>query len=197
MKEDQVLPEGAFHAESRRQWRNWLREHHLSLKGIWLVRWKKGSGRPLVTYDEAVEEGLCFGWIDSRPRSLDGSRSMLWFAPRKPGSGWSALNKARVERLSLAGLMAPAGLAKIEAAKADGSWNALDAVDALEVPPDLAHALQAYTPAAEHFGSFPRSVKRSILEWIANAKMPATRAARVERTAVLAGKNERANQWRR
>ena len=122
---------------------------------------------------------------------------MVWFAPRKPRTGWSKLNKQRIERLVDAGLMAPAGLAKIEAAKQDGSWNALDAVEALEIPSDLAAALSSYSAAQMHFDAFPRSVKRSILEWIASAKTPATRAKRVEETARLAQENIRANQWRR
>ena len=121
---------------------------------------------------------------------------MLWFAPRKPGTGWSRHNKERIERLMAAGKMAPAGLAKVEAAKRDGSWNALDAVEALEVPDDLVQALAARPPAAQHFDTFPRSVKRGILEWISNAKKPETRAARIEETARLAAENRRANQWR-
>lgn len=190
-------PEDSVHPESRAEWRNWLRTHHALSRGVWLVRWKKGSNRPLLAYDEAVEEALCFGWIDSRPRSLDVMRSMLWFAPRKAGSGWSAVNKARIARLTAMGLMAPAGLARIATAKADGSWNALDTVEALEVPTDLASALNAHAPARKNFDLFPRSAKRSILEWIASAKTPVTRARRIQRTATLAAVNERANQWPR
>jgi uncharacterized protein YdeI (YjbR/CyaY-like superfamily) len=189
--------EESIQVESRSEWRGWLHKHHALAKGIWLVRWKKDSNKPHLSYDDAVEEGLCYGWIDSRPRSLDSSRSMLWFAQRKAGSGWSALNKARVERLMAIGLMAAAGLAKIADAKADGSWTALDAVDALEVPADLKEALIAHAPATEYFDNFPRSAKRTILEWIAGAKTAATRLKRIERTAVMAAANERANQWRR
>lgn len=162
-----------------------------------MISYKKESGQPRVTYDEAVEEALCFGWIDSRPNKLDDQRTMLWFAPRKPGTGWSKLNKERVERLLAAGLIAPAGLAKIEAARQDGSWNALDAVEALEIPPDLAAALASFESAAGNFDAFPRSVKRGILEWIASAKTPETRARRIAETASLAEENKRANQWRK
>ena len=167
-----------------------------STGGIWLVRWKKLSGRKLLTYDDAVEEALCFGWIDSKPNKLDALRSLLWFAPRKAGTGWSQLNKARVERLIAAGQMTPQGLAKINAAKADGSWDALNDVENLEIPEDLAAALSRHQSAAEHFEAFPRSAKRSILEWISNAKTPQTRARRVDETASKASRNERANQWR-
>jgi len=149
-----------------------------------------------VDYDVAVEEALCFGWIDSKPRTLDDERSALWFAPRKAKSGWSALNKSRVERLTEQGLMQPAGLAKVEAAQADGTWALLDAVELLSVPPDLVAALSQLAGAADYFDAFPRSVKRSILEWIQMAKQAETRAKRVLETATLAARNERANQWR-
>jgi uncharacterized protein YdeI (YjbR/CyaY-like superfamily) len=193
----QNIPNNAIHLTTRAEWRDWLVQHHARTEGVWLVSFKKSSGKPRVAYEEAVEEALCFGWIDSTQRTLDDERAMLWFAPRKPGTGWSKLNKERIERLHAAGLIAPAGLAKIEAAQQDGSWNALDAVEALEVPHDLAAALSSYPSAQMHFDAFPRSVKRSILEWIAAAKTPATRAKRVEETARLARDNIRANQWRR
>ena len=189
MKEQQV------EVESRAQWRRWLMARHTQGDGIWLVTWKKTSGGPYVSYNDIVEEALAFGWIDSKPRALDDARTMLWLAPRKAGTGWSALNKARIERMTTAGLMAPAGQQKIEAAKQDGSWAKLDAVEQLVVPPDLAAALHKRPAAARNFDTFPRSAKRGILEWIEQAKRPETRAKRIEETASLAQKNERANQW--
>jgi uncharacterized protein YdeI (YjbR/CyaY-like superfamily) len=193
----QDAPPNSVHPLNRAEWRRWLEQHHTRGTGVWLITYKKSAGEPRVEYDEAVEEALCFGWIDSKPRALDAERSMLWFAPRKAGTGWSRPNKERVERLISAGRMAPAGLAKVEAAKADSSWNALDAVEALEIPPDLARALAARKPARGHFDAFPRSVKRGILEWIASAKRPETRAGRIEETARLAAENIRANQWKK
>lgn len=189
-------PENSFHAHSRAEWRAWLEAHHRRTEGLWLITYKKATGKPRLDYEEIVEEALCFGWIDSKANKLDEARSMLWLAPRKAKTGWSKPNKIRVERLLANGQMAAAGLAVVEAAKRDGSWHALDAVEALEIPPDLAAALHAHPPAAECFEAFPRSVKRGILEWIGNAKRSETRAARVEQTAQLAAKNERANQWR-
>lgn len=183
--------------ESRREWRTWLEQNHTKAQGIWLITFKKHCGDKYVSYDEIVEEALCFGWVDSLPRKLDADRSMLWLSPRKPGSNWSKLNKERVEKMIAAGLMTSAGLVKIEAAKQDGSWHALDAIEALEIPPDLDAALASYTSARQHFDAFPRSVKRGILEWIANAKRPITRAKRIEETARLAEDNIRANQWPR
>lgn len=190
-------PLNSVHPESRTAWRAWLEQNHARAEGVWLISFKIASGKPRFEYDEAVEEALCFGWIDSKPNKLDDERSMLWFAPRKPGTGWSKPNKERVERMIAAGLMAPAGLAKIEAARQDGSWNALDAIEALETPPDLDEALSAYPAARGYFEAFPRSVKRGILEWIASAKTPATRSKRIAETARLANENIRANQWRK
>lgn len=190
-------PVNSTHPKTRTEWRAWLEEHQTSKEGIWLISYKKGTGKPRIDYDEAVEEALCFGWIDSKANKLDEERSLLWFAPRQPRSGWSKLNKQRVERLMEQGLMMPAGLAKVEAAKQDGSWNALDAIEALEVPPDLEQALTTYQAAKQNFAAFPKSVKRGILEWIASAKKPETRAKRIQETAQLAAENIRANQWQK
>ena len=189
-------PPNSVHPAPRAEWRAWLAENHGRAEGVWLISYKKATGKPRIKYDEAVEEALCYGWIDSKPNKLDDKRSLLWFAPRKPGTGWSKPNKERVAKLMAAGLMAPAGLAKVEAAKADGSWNALDAVEALEMPADLDQALAANPTARQYFDAFPHSVKRAILEWIASAKSPETRDRRVEETVRLAVENRRANQWR-
>lgn len=189
------LPADAVQPRSRADWRAWLQAHHDSSSGVWLVTAKKATGESRVEYEEAVEEALCFGWIDSVARTLDETRSMLRFSPRKARSGWSRPNKIRIERIVAAGLMTPAGQAKIDAAIADGSWTKLDAVENLEVPDDLAQACAAYPHARAHFDAFPRSARRGILEWIAQAKRPETRAKRVAETARLAESNYRANQW--
>jgi uncharacterized protein YdeI (YjbR/CyaY-like superfamily) len=141
-----------------------------SVRWVWLVSYRKATGKARFDYDETVEEAPCFGWIDSKPNKLDDERAMLWFAPRKVGMGWSRLNKARAEKMIAAGQMTPASLAKIEAAKQDGSWGALDAIEELTIPLDSDLALNANPIAAEYFQAFPRSVKRAILEWIATAK---------------------------
>lgn len=189
-------PPNSVHPKSRAEWRKWLEENHTRNEGVWLIMYKKGTGKPRVDYAEAVEEALCFGWIDSKGNKLDDERSMLWMAPRKSKTGWSKLNKERIEKLIKSGLMTSAGLAKINAAKKDGTWNALDAIEALEIPPDLAKAFSKNKTAREYFDAFPRSVKRGILEWIASAKKPETRANRIEETVTKAEKNIRANQWR-
>ena len=187
-------PPNSIHPATRAEWRAWLEQHHGRTEGGWLNSYTRATGKPRLAYDEAVEEARCFGWIDSTARTLDDERTMQWFAPRQPRSGWSKPNKERVERLLAAGLLAPAGLAKIDAAKQDGSWSALDAVEALEVPPDLGAALAARPAAQQHWDAFPRSVKRNILAWIASARRPETRAKRVAVTARLAADNIRAHQ---
>jgi len=180
--------------ETRAEWRAWLEANHATATSAWLVTWRTGSGRPVLGYEAGVEEALCFGWVDSRPGNVDEHRSKLYYAPRKPRSGWARTNKARVERLIAAGLMAPAGLVAIERAKANGGWEMLDEVEDLVVPLDLQAALDASPPAAANWEAFPPSARRGILEWIRQAKRPETRAARIAETSTLAARNERALQ---
>ena len=181
---------------SRAQWRRWLAKHHDSSPGIWLVRYKQGSGHKHVTYDDVVVEALCFGWVDSRPRTLDDDRSQLLLTPRKATSRWSAVNKERVERPTREGRMETAGLAVVQAAKGGGSWDALNAVEQLAEPSDLAQALDDDPAARVQWEAFPRSTKRAILEWITTAKAPETRRRRIDETVSEARVGRRANQWR-
>ena len=182
-----------FTAETRQQWRNWLKSNHTQAEGIWLVTYKKNSEMPYLAYNEIVEEALCFGWIDSLPRKLDEQRTMLYISPRKPQSNWSKANKNRIAKLLQQGLMTPAGIEKVERAKADGSWSFLDDVEALILPDDLQQALTQNAIAEQYFTAFPPSVKRGILEWIKNAKRQETRNRRIAKTVELAAKNVRAN----
>lgn len=181
---------------SRKQWRGWLSKNYRKSDSIWLVIHKKHMGATHVPYDDIVEEALCFGWVDSLVRKLDDNRSMLLVSPRKPNSNWSALNKARVEKLVPQGLMTPAGQEKIDHAKATGKWDFLDEVDALTEPSDLIKALKQTAGARSNWDAFPPSTRRGILEWIKNAKSMQTRERRVNETAILAGRNVRANQPR-
>lgn len=189
-------PYPQFEAKTRAEWRAWLRKNHKRTRGVWLVTFKKGSGEPHVTNNDVVEEALAFGWIDSLPRKLDDTRTMLLVTPRKAHSSWSMLNQQRVKRLIAARRMTAAGLAKVEAAKQDGSWDRLTEVEALTIPPDLIDAFKGNRQSRMHFEAFPRSSKRGILEWILNAKRPETRARRIEQTVTLAARNVRANQYR-
>ena len=181
-----------FHPLSRAEWRDWLAENYDKLEGVWFVYYNKPTGKPRVSYDEAVEEALCFGWIDSLPRKFDEERSKLLFTPRKPKSVWSKLNKERVEKLIENGSMTEIGLRKIEAAKKNDSWNALSASDNLEIGEDLQKAFLENKAAEENFNAFPASVKRAILQWLNSAKREETRKARIEKTISTAARNKRA-----
>lgn len=183
-----------MHVPDRAGWRAWLAEHAATSAGVWLV-YEKGPRRRL-RYDDIVEEALCFGWVDSRPRALDDLTAALWVAPRKPGSSWSRVNKQRVERLRASGLMTPLGEAAVAAARANGAWAALDLVEDLVEPPDLRAALDAEPAAAVSWATFPRSTRRAILEWLSAARRPETRAARLATIVSEAAVGRRANQWR-
>ena len=179
-------------ADDRATWRAWLEANHATASGAWLVTWRPRSGRVGLDYEAAIEEALCFGWVDSTGGRVDDDRGKLYFAPRKPRSGWAATNKARAERLIAAGRMAPAGLAAIERARANGSWELLDSVERLEVPDDLAAALAALPLAAANFAAFPPSARKQLLGWVAFAMRPETRTARIRQIAEAAARNERA-----
>lgn len=180
--------------------RAWLETHHESHAAIWLVYDKlaktrepaESPQRRALTYDDIVEEALCFGWIDSVVGRVSERRAKLYFSPRKKGSVWSALNKKRVASLEERGLIAPAGRAKIDAAKRDGSWAALDRVEALEVPADLTRALRANPAAKQRFEAFPPGARKQILYWVTSAKKPETREKRIAETVRLAARNIRA-----
>jgi uncharacterized protein YdeI (YjbR/CyaY-like superfamily) len=178
-------------ADDRATWRAWLEANHATARGAWLVTWRPATGRGSLDYEAAIEEALCFGWVDSTGGRFDDDRGKLYFAPRKARSVWAATNKARVERLIAEGRMAPAGLAAIERAKANGSWTILDSSDRLEVPADLAAALDAWPPAADTFAPSPPSTRKQLLGWIATAVRPGTRASRIEKVVRAAARNER------
>lgn len=190
-----TAPDGnpMVHPKTRDEWRVWLERNHATSTGAWLVTARKETGHPRVEYAEAVEEALCFGWIDSKSNRLDDTRSLLWMSPRKPRSGWSKSNKERVERLERDGLMSDAGRAAVEAAKRNGAWSLLDSVEALELPDDLAAALARNAKAKANYDAFPPSSKKIILTWLATAKRPETRTRRIEETVRLAEQNIRAN----
>ena len=165
---------------------------------MWLITWKRRAGEPTVGYEEAVEEALCFGWIDGVIRRVDDDRLMEWFAPRRPKSTWARTNKERVARLEAAGLMTDAGRRAVEIARANGSWESLDVIDALVVPDDLAVALAERPEARERFDASSVSVRRSALAWVYQARRPQTRAARVEQIAATAGRGDPiASLWQR
>jgi uncharacterized protein YdeI (YjbR/CyaY-like superfamily) len=180
--------------KNRAAWRRWLEKHHARSPGIHLVYDKKASRAARLAYADAVEEALCFGWIDSTLRSLDETKYAQLFTPRKPKSTWSRVNKERVARLADEGLMAPAGLAAIERAKLNGSWSSLDAVEALDVPQDLAAALAKHPTAARNFAAFPPSSRKGYLHWVSQAVRPPTRAERIAAVVMHSAANRKARQ---
>lgn len=184
------------YAESRAAWRQWLTNNHATEKSVWLAIYKKTSPTPSVYYDEAVDEALCFGWIDSSNKKGEGLYYLQFFSRRNPKSNWSRVNKEKVARLISAGLMTDAGQAMINLAKERGTWTALDDVENLICPPDLQAQFDANPTANGYFEGFPRSVKRGILEWLLNAKTPVTRQKRISEIVTLAERNERANQYK-
>ncbi len=184
-----------YYPKNRAAWRNWLQKNYTTAQNIWVIIYKIASEKPGVTYAEVVEEALCFGWIDSTANKRDAESYFLYIAPRKPKSVWSALNKTRIKKLQQQNLITPAGLQKIEAAKKDGSWNALDKVDALEMPPTLQKAFAKNKIALKKFEAFPPSTIKAIYQWMAGAKTEITLNKRVTETVTLAAKNIRANQW--
>lgn len=180
-----------MHAESRESWHAWLAEHHADSTGVWLVSWRRHTGRPRLEYEDAVLEALAVGWIDGQAKTIDDERGPLWFAPRRPSSTWARSNKERVERLEAEGRMQPAGRAAVEAAKAGGMWNVLDDAERLIEPPELAARLDADPAARDNWDAFPPSARQMALGWIALAKRPETRGRRIAETVRQAAANIR------
>ena len=175
---------------SRKEWRAWLKKHHKSAAGVWLVYAKKHSGIPSLTWQEGVEEALCFGWIDSLRRPVDATYFKQLYTPRKPKSVWSAINKKTVERLIADGLMAAAGLAAIEVAKANGRWAALDHVESFTVPDDFRKALSKDKAAQAGFDALSPFGRKQFLYRLNSAKRAETRAKRItELLEIARGRN--------
>jgi uncharacterized protein YdeI (YjbR/CyaY-like superfamily) len=164
-----------FYAKTQKDWRKWFEKNHRSEKAVWLIFYKKGSGIQSTNYAEALEEALCFGWIDSKANKRDDVSYYQYFAKRKPESNWSKVNKEKVANLIEKGLMTPAGFESIETAKQNGRWSALDEVEELIIPPELQQLFDRNIIAFENWEKFSRSVKRAILERILNAKRPETK----------------------
>ncbi|GGF02930.1 YdeI/OmpD-associated family protein [Hymenobacter cavernae] len=175
-----------FCPTNRQHWRAWLQEHHDKKQSVWLVYHKKKSATPTLTWSEAVDEALCFGWIDSQAKPIDDEKYRQFFSRRKPKSGWSRVNKEKIQRLIAEGMMTQAGLDSIETAKQNGSWTILDDVEALILPADLEQALQRRPNAKSYFLGLSRTDKRNILQRLVLAKRPATRQNRIAELIALA-----------
>ena len=186
-----------FYPKSRQEWREWLQDNHDKKQSVWLIYYKKKSNIPTVIYSEAVDEALCFGWIDSKSKPIDEHKFMQFFSRRKPNSVWSRVNKEKIERLTNEGLMTEAGYEIIEIAKQNGSWTILDEAEALVIPDDLDKEFQKRKNAKEYFLSLSRSDKRNILQWLVLAKRQETRDKRIAEIVELADKNQKPKQFSR
>lgn len=176
-----------FHPENEQEWRSWLEENHLEKQSIWLIYYKKSTGKKNLAWSEAVDQALCFGWIDSTARPIDENTYMQFFTKRKPKSPWSKINKEKVARLLAENLIAEAGLKSIEIAKENGAWTFLDEVEELIVPKDLLIAFEQHTGSKEFFEGLSKSVRKMMLHWIASAKQDVTRQKRIHEIAEKAG----------
>jgi uncharacterized protein YdeI (YjbR/CyaY-like superfamily) len=181
-----------YHPPDLAAWRVWLEQHHRTARGVWVVSWRKASGRPAVPYERLVEEALCYGWIDSTAGTLDAERRLQLMTPRKPKSGWTRLNRSRVADLEAQGRMTDAGRAAVAVAQANGWWTIYDPVDDLIEPADLARALDASAPARAAWDGFPPSARKQMLWWVVSAGKPATRSTRIAKIVAEAEHGRRA-----
>ena len=181
-----------LHVQTRSEWRKWLSKNHNKSKGVWLVFYKKETGIPFLDYDAAVEEALCFGWIDSLVKKIDGKKYARKLTPRNSKSVWSELNKKRVAKVIKEGRMTKNGLQKIEAAKKNGSWNKrLKGVEiSYAAPKDLITALEKNKKAKENFDRIPPSHKKRYYMWVNIAKKKETRDRRIKESIALLSNNK-------
>ncbi len=185
----------SFCPANRQEWRNWLMENHSSNQSVWLISYKKKTAIPSITWSDAVDEALCFGWIDGIRKPVDEESYMQFLCKRKPNSGWSKINKAKVERLIAEGLMTKAGYQSIETAKQNGSWVIFDDVEELTIPNDLDEQFKALPGAMDYFLSLSRSVRKSMLQWLVLAKLPETRQKRIVEIAEHAAQKRKPKQF--
>ncbi len=185
-----------FCPDSKKHWREWLQKNHRSAQSIWLVFYKVSSGKATLGWGEAVDEALCFGWIDSLKKTLDEERYIQFFSKRKPKSTWSKINKDKVEQLISEGLMTSAGLQCIDIAKQNGSWVFLDQVEALTIPADLEEAFAPNPGSKDYYLSLSKSSKKIILYWIVSAKRSETRQKRIAETVEAASRRMKPKPFR-
>ena len=190
---DEAIP--TFEPSDRKAWRAWLEKNHGTARAVCVILTKKGATKPTVSYGEAMEEAIAFGWIDSRGNRLDAERFRLVFTPRKPGGVWAPSNKARVARLSKDGRMAPAGLAAVARAKRDRSWSFYDDIERLKSPKDLVSLLAGAPKASAFFNSSCKTFRKQALFWIKSAKRPETRARRIAEIVRSAAAGKKADWY--
>ncbi len=180
-----------LYVTNRSQWRNWLSRHHIEEAEVWLIFYKKETSKPTIGYEDAVEEALCFGWIDSIIKKIDDERYARKFTPRKDDSKWSALNKKRANKMIKEGRMTDSGLAKIQIAKKTGLWDQDGRPQiSLDVPPEFAKALAQNKKAKKNFDELAPSYRKQYIGWIKVAKRAETKKQRIEESLILLEKGE-------
>lgn len=184
-----------FYPASRKHWRQWLQKNHNKKQAVWFIGYKKKANTPTLSWSDAVDEALCFGWIDSIRKTVDHEKFMQYFSRRKPTSAWSKINKEKVKRLIDEGLMVQAGLDVIEVARKNGTWKILDTVEELKIPADLNKAFKAQPHAKKFFLSLSKSQRKMMLQWIAFAKRDETRLKRINELVTSAAKNVKPKQF--
>ena len=169
-----------LHIFTREEWRNWLRKNHNKRKKVWLIYYKKHTGKPRIPYEDAVEEALCYGWIDGKVKRIDDEKYMQLFTPRKAKSIWSKHNKNRAENLIERGLMKDSGLAAIKVAKRNGIWDQSSPIyDEQNIPEELKVALKKNIRAKEYYDGLAPTYKKQFHWWIVNAKRKETKEKRI------------------
>lgn len=184
-----------FYPERPSDWRQWLEENHQLKENVWLVFYTKASGKPSLTWSEAVDVAICYGWIDSKKIKIDEFTYLQYFSRRKPKSPWSRINKEKVERLTKEGLMTEEGHKCVALAKENGTWSLTDDAENLIVPDDLAAAFSNHKGSAENFSGFAKSSRRAILAWLILAKQTNTRQRRINEIASMAAQGKKPKQF--
>ncbi|HEY3403839.1 MAG TPA: YdeI/OmpD-associated family protein [Ohtaekwangia sp.] len=184
-----------FCPASVQEWRRWLKKNHRSKPAVWLMLYKKDSDKPVIRWSDAVDEALCFGWVDSKRKPLDEEKFLQFFSLRKPRGTWSKINKEKVKQLIGEGRMTEAGMASVELAKKNGSWSILDAVEKLTIPKDLAAAFKKEPGSKSYFKRLSKSVRKMMLQWLVLARRPETRQKRIDEIARLAAKHQKPKQF--
>lgn len=184
-----------FYPKDVAAWRTWLEKNHGSKAAVWLVLYNKASAKPSISWSDAVDVALCFGWIDSKKIKIDSETAHQFFSKRKAVSTWSKINKDKIERLAAAGLITEAGYERIETAKRNGSWTLLDDVEELLVPKDLENAFISHPGSKEYFSGLSKSIRKGMLQWITLAKRPETRTNRIQEITELAAQGKKPKQF--
>ncbi len=193
MKKNELV---TYYPKSRTEWRKWLEDNHQKEQSIWLVYYKTSTKIASISWSDAVDEALCFGWIDSTKKTIDEESYMQYFSRRKPNSMWSKINKDKVDKLIQDNQMAKAGYDSITTAKENGSWTISDAIEALVIPDDLEKELTKFNDAMEYFESLSKSNKKILLHWIVSAKRSETRQKRILQIAESASQKLKPKQFR-